>query len=142
MLSSISPVLLVFANLCCQIRTGRLCLGKLKDMKAYYENELLEVNGLIDTEYSAIIEKRASNEELKKCQEEGKVEPPRLFSMNTVYRLFPSQIRTLIRSSNHFASNCGIVEFKTVAAKQWGKNVCSAIVSRLLPVHLHIASFE
>ena len=119
----------IVANLSCQIRTGKLCFGELKDMKAYHDDELLEVNGLIDSEYSSIIEKRRASNEGVKCQEEeGKIEP-RLFSMSTVYRLFPFYIRTLIRSSPKFESSCGIVEFKTCAAKQWGKNVCSAIAS-------------
>ena len=98
-------------------------------MKAYRDDELLQVNGLIDSEYSSIIEKRRASNEGVKCQEEeGKVER-RLFSMNTMYRLFPFYIRTLIRSSPKFESSCGIVEFKTCAAKQWGKTVCSTMVS-------------
>ncbi len=128
-------VLIVF-----QIRTGRLC-GEKKGMKAYYENELLEVNNLLDTEYSAIVEKRASNVGKAKCQQEGKVDPG-LFSINTLYRLFPSHVRTLISSSNQFSSSCGIVEFKTFAAKQWGKKRGLLMFLVLSSVHSHIASFE
>lgn len=144
-LSSISPLSPVSLT-CCQIRTGKLCLGEKQDMKEYYENKLLEVNSLIDTEYSALVAKRASSEGEVKCQQEEKVDPGRLSnSINTVYRLFPSHIRTLLSSPNQFSSSCGVVEFKTFAAKQWGKEIWYAIVScscTIIPLHLHIAFFE
>lgn len=118
-----------------QIRTGRLCFGEKKGMKAYYESEILEVNQLLDKEYSAIVAKRASNVGKAKCQQEGKVDPG-LFSINTLYRLFPSHVRALI-SLDQFSSSCGIVEFKTFAAKQWGEKtgLLSFLVLSSLFIH-------
>ncbi len=109
-------------------------------MKAYYESELLEVNKLLDKEYSAIVAKRASNVGKAKCQQEGKADPG-LFSINTLYRLFPSHVRALI-SLDQFSSSCGIVEFKTFAAKQWGKKrgLLSFLVLSSLFIHTLLLS--
>ena len=104
-------------------------------MKDYYENELLELNRAIDAEYTAIVEKRA-----KYCKE-GKItwqdeghDDTRLFSINTLYRLFPSHVRTLVKSSKQFSSATGFVEFKTFLAKQWGKKVRRSLLV-LVSVH-------
>lgn len=109
-----------FCCRCQQIRTGKLCFGEKQDLKAYYENKLLELDRMIDTEYTAIVKKRARSctEDEVKCQQEGHSDPG-LF--DTLYRLFPSHLRTLIQSPKPFSSSCGIVEFKSFAAKQWGK---------------------
>jgi hypothetical protein len=100
---------------CChQIRTGKLCLGEKQDLKTYYKNELVELDRMIDAEYTAIVEKRANE-----CKEDEEKRHQKL--LGTLYRLFPSHLRTLIQSPKPFSSSCGVVEFKTFAAKQWGK---------------------
>ena len=102
---------------------SKLCCKK-KQEKAMCEAKVLEVNGMIDAEYSALVDKRSiyCNASNVICERDS-TRDPGLFSFNTIYRLFPSQLRTLIKSSNQFSSSCGIVEFKTFAAKQWGKKM-------------------
>ena len=85
---------------------------------------------MIDEEYSTIVENRGKHCKETRSHHEELRDEGRL-NIDTLRLLFPSMLRTLFRSSNQFSSDTGIVEFKSLSAKQWGKKMLSTIDSPL-----------
>lgn len=103
---------------------------------------MLHLDKMIDEEYSKLVEKRGKyckksllsslHERQWFANSHRNLDGSRNFSISFLQRLFPSKLRALFASSAQFSSDTGVVTFKSIAAKQWGKKLLmSNIVSHL-----------
>lgn len=92
---------------------------------------MLHLDKMIDEEYSKLVEKRGKyckksllsslHERQWFANSHRNLDGSRNFSISFLQRLFPSKLRALFASSAQFSSDTGVVIFKSIAAKQWGK---------------------
>ena len=125
---------------CChQIRTGKFCLGEKQDEKVYYKEKMLDLDKMIDEEYSKLVDKRGKHckksllsslhERQWFANSHRNLDGSRNFSISFLQRLFPSKLTALFASSEQFSSDTGVVTFKSIASKQCGKEM---MMSRVL----------